>query len=121
MYDSFALGKKIMYFRKQKNLSQASLAKQVGTSQRNISNLEHGRNKFNIAKLSNIADVLDTTLDILLSESIQKYQKISISSCFYDKQFIWLISFFQNDDLLYALYFLNHLAKLRCHFSKKQI
>ena len=121
MYDTITLGKKIVYFRKQKNLSQADLAKQAATSQSNISNLENGKNKFNIAKLSNIADILETTLDILLFESIERYHNTSVASCFYDKQFIWLISFFQNDDLLYALYFLNHLAKLRCHFSKKQI
>ncbi len=118
MYDTITLGKKIVYFRKQKNLSQADLAKQAATSQSNISNLENGKNKFNIAKLSNIADILETTLDILLFESIERYHNTSVASCFYDKQFFYLISLFQHEDLLYTSLFLNHFARLKCHSSK---
>ena len=48
MYDMISLGKKVKLFRTQKNLTQRDLAHLIGESQSNISNLEHGKNKFNL-------------------------------------------------------------------------
>ncbi len=74
MYDTVKLGKKVNFFRKQKKISQKELAKCINASQSNISNLEHGKNKFNINKLSEIANVLDVTLDDLLEDSLVVHQ-----------------------------------------------
>ena len=104
MYDTVKLGKKVNFFRKQKKISQKELAKCINASQSNISNLEHGKNKFNINKLSEIANVLDVTLDDLLEDSLVVHQ-CNKDATFYDCELKNLIASFNDYQLLKTLHF----------------
>ena len=76
MFNSKAMEDKIYYYRTQKGYTQEDLAKAAGFKQANISGLEIGKRRlFNIKKLSRIADALDVSLDELLSDSIEVFQK----------------------------------------------
>ena len=56
----------ILKLRKQKKLSQAELAKKVGTKQSNIARIEAGQQNFSIDTLEKIADALDHKLKVCL-------------------------------------------------------
>jgi len=55
---------KILQLRKKKNMSQALLAKKIGTTQSNIARLENGQQNFTVNFLDKIATALDTSLEI---------------------------------------------------------
>ena len=57
----------ILKLRKQKKLSQAQLAKKLGTKQSNIARMETGQQNFSIEMLNNIARALKVDLSIKLS------------------------------------------------------
>jgi len=54
----------ILQLRKKKNMSQALLAKKIGTTQSNIARLENGQQNFTVNFLDKIATALDTSLEI---------------------------------------------------------
>lgn len=116
MYDAITLGKKVNYFRKQKNISQKDLANMIHASQSNISNLEHGKNKFNIEKLSEIAAALDVTLDDLLEDSLSIHQNNKENSTFYDVELKNLINSFNNHQLLKTLHFLDYYQDCKLQY-----
>ncbi len=70
-YDEYGKQLEIAYqilkLRKQKKLSQAQLAKKLGTKQSNIARMETGQQNFSIEMLNNIAKALKVDLSIKLS------------------------------------------------------
>ena len=56
---------KIAEFRKEKGLSQRQLAKEIGTSQANLSRWEQGLNEPSIIECWKIADYFDVSIDLL--------------------------------------------------------
>ena len=56
---------KIAEFRKEKGLSQRQLAKEIGTSQANLSRWEQGLNEPSIIECWKIADYFDVSIDFL--------------------------------------------------------
>lgn len=62
-------GKKLAELRKERNLSQGDLAKQMGTSISVISRYEREEMIPSIANAMTIADLLDTTVGYLLGET----------------------------------------------------
>ena len=57
---------KIAELRKEKGLSQRQLAKEIGTSQANLSRWEQGLNEPSIVECWKIADFFDVSVDYLL-------------------------------------------------------
>ncbi len=120
MYNIFALSQKVKHFRKQQNLTQLDLARLMKTSQSNISNLENGNNKFNIQKLSKIADILNVSLDDLLQDSLVSYQNKKDFSSFYDEQLNYITYHFNRNELLKTLSFLEDFIELNNTKEKKE-
>ena len=120
MYNVIALSQKVKYFRKQRNMTQSDLAKLMKTSQSNISNLEKGNNKFNIQKLSHIADILNVSLDDLLQDSLISFQNKKNFSSFYDEQLSYITYHFNRDELLKTLSFLEDFLELNNTKEKKE-
>lgn len=63
----FDLAYKISQLRQQKNISQETLAKKIGTSQSNIARFERGGQNFTISFLDKIARALKVNLEIKLT------------------------------------------------------
>lgn len=118
MYDPIILGKKVNHFRKQKKISQKDLANRIGASQSNISNLENGKNKFNIEKLSEIANVLDVTLDDLLEDFLIVHQNDEKNTTFYDVELKNLIHSFNEYQLLKTLHFLDYFQDCKLQYFR---
>lgn len=55
----------ILQLRKKKKLSQAQLAKKIGTKQSNIARMESGQQNFSVEILEKIADALGCNLKIM--------------------------------------------------------
>ena len=73
--DYAAMGKRIQKVRKQRKLTQARLAEQVGLEKSNISHIECGVSKPSIDALINIANELGVTLDALTCDSLDVERK----------------------------------------------
>lgn len=56
---------RIEELRKGKNLSQRQLAKEIGTSQANLSRWEQGLNEPSVIECWKIADFFDVSLDVI--------------------------------------------------------
>ena len=56
---------RIEELRKSKNLSQRQLAKEIGTSQANLSRWEQGLNEPSVIECWKIADFFDVSLDVI--------------------------------------------------------
>lgn len=70
-YINFLISKKVKLARVQRGLTQAELAKRVGTKQTSISRLESGKVSPSISFLNQIAIALDTYLIVPTFASIQ--------------------------------------------------
>lgn len=70
--DYKAIGCRIREKRIEKNMTQDSLASQIGVSNPHISNIERGRTKVSLPTLLDIANSLDTTLDELICDNLQR-------------------------------------------------
>jgi ribosome-binding protein aMBF1 (putative translation factor) len=57
----------ILELRKKKNISQAQLAKKIGTKQSNIARMEAGQQNFSVDILEKIAGALGCNLSIMFS------------------------------------------------------
>lgn len=68
MYDEYGrqleIAYQILQLRKKKKISQAQLAKKIGTKQSNIARLEAGQQNFSVEMLGKIADALNCRLNI---------------------------------------------------------
>lgn len=69
MFDTKAVGKKIMSLRKKKNLTQMQLANEMGVSFQAVSNWERGCSMPDISNLPDLAIFLDVSIDELLGHS----------------------------------------------------
>lgn len=79
-YNQKALGLRISKYREIRNLSQKQLSNICGVSQSYIASIEIGVGKtVNMAKLANIADALNVSIDDLLCDSINKSFKQDIN------------------------------------------
>ena len=67
--------KNLRYYRKQKRLSQAELAKALNYGDTTISNYESGRNEPSIDDLIKIAIILDISLDELVGKNPSKKEE----------------------------------------------
>ena len=71
LYDEFGqqldIAYRINHLRRQKKMSQAVLAKKVGTTQSNIARLESGNENITIQTLSRIARALNAELKVALN------------------------------------------------------
>lgn len=72
MYDEYGrqleIAYQILQLRKKKGLSQAELAKRIGTKQSNVARIEAGQQNFSIETLEKIAGVLGRNLKIAFVE-----------------------------------------------------
>ena len=70
---SKSIEKKVMYslkmIRKGKKLSQTDLAREMNVSRDTVARLESGRSRVTLAQVISIAQILDATLDKILSEA----------------------------------------------------
>jgi len=60
------LSVKILQLRKERKMSQAALAKKIGTTQSNIARMECGNQNFTVNLLDKVAKALDAKLEINL-------------------------------------------------------
>ena len=67
MFDTKIVGKKIAELRKAKNMTQMELADSMGVSYQAVSNWERGNSMPDISKLPDLVEILDCTIDQLLS------------------------------------------------------
>ncbi len=65
MDESIDIGKRIKYFREERNLSVDEFAKLIGISQTQILKIEAGDTNFNLLTLEKILTVLDIKLRII--------------------------------------------------------
>lgn len=70
-----ALGKRIKAFRKEVGLSQALLAEFIDVSPQYISHIETGRKKASLEIIVRIANVLNLSLDRLVSDNLYHTQQ----------------------------------------------
>lgn len=64
MDENIEIGKKIKYFREERNLSVDEFAKLIGVSQTQMLKIEAGDTDFNLLTLEKILTILDITLRI---------------------------------------------------------
>lgn len=64
-----AISKNILFYRKQKKMSQKDLAKQIGVNNSAISNWENGINSIDIETLFKVCKALDISIDTIFGES----------------------------------------------------
>lgn len=73
-----SIGQKIRELRKSKDISQMALAEMVNVSLPYISYIENGKKHISLEILVQIANVLETTPDILLEEDLQTHRDSEI-------------------------------------------
>lgn len=73
--DYRAIGKRVREQRKAQGISQEKLAEKVNISPPHMSNIENGKTKFSMQVLIDIANVLDTTPDVLLRDHLEHTTK----------------------------------------------
>ena len=66
MFDMKEIGARIARYRRQKNLTQMSLADNLGISFQAVSNWERGESMPDISKLGDLSLALGVSIDILL-------------------------------------------------------
>jgi DNA-binding XRE family transcriptional regulator len=70
MFDEYGrqleLSYKILQLRKQRKMSQETLAKKIGTTQSNVARMEAGNQNFTLSLLNKVANALDAQLEINL-------------------------------------------------------
>lgn len=70
------LGSRIQHYRKQQNLSRKQVAEKIGISISYVSNYENGYTRLvDIKMLFKFADALNVTLDDLLIDSLECYDR----------------------------------------------
>lgn len=64
-----AIGKQIRAFRKQRRITQKSLAEKAGMSIQHLSHIECGSTKLSLPALVSLADVLEVDINIILGRN----------------------------------------------------
>ncbi len=75
-YDLIESGKRIKGLREKKGLTQEAMAELIGMSQKTITAIEKGKRGASIDTLTSISEILDTSLDYIVSGWIT-YEAIS--------------------------------------------
>lgn len=70
--DYLKLGNRIKEARKNKGYTQGKLAELTGYSVQHISHIETGNTKLSVESLVTLANVLDVSLDHLMSDSLER-------------------------------------------------
>ena len=70
MLDYKKIGRKINFYRKQNNITQAKLAEAMDVSDGYVSQLENGKAKISLPRLDFIADYLGVDIAIFLSDNV---------------------------------------------------
>ncbi len=69
MIDYRAIGRKISYYRKSKQYTQAVLAEMLDVSESYMSQIECGKSEISLKRLAQIADILSIDITALLSDT----------------------------------------------------
>ena len=69
--DYAAIGRRIRGARKRLNMTQEKLAELTGLSVPHLSNIENGKTKLSLPSLVKIANVLESSLDALVHDSLK--------------------------------------------------
>ena len=69
---TYGFAERLKLLRKEKKLSQVKLARSVGIHYNHLGRYEHGKSNPSVKTLSRLAEVLDVTVDYLLSGSIRE-------------------------------------------------
>ncbi|MBR4260716.1 MAG: helix-turn-helix transcriptional regulator [Clostridia bacterium] len=77
--DFTIIGQRIKNARLKKNMTQYSLAKQLGVSVAFLSRIESGTSNINLKRLSQICDILDTTEGEILNGTANSSQRYLVS------------------------------------------
>ena len=88
---------KIKELREEKNLSQLNLAKEIGTSQRNIGRWENEENEPSYAQLVKLAEFFNVSIDYLVGRE-DDYVKPQVESTLSYREQKLLRAFSQLDD-----------------------
>lgn len=70
MLNYMAIGRRIGNYRKEKNITQATLSELLNVSESYISQVERGVAKISLSRLSSIAKILDVDIAFLVSDHI---------------------------------------------------
>lgn len=70
--DYTAIGVRVRRFRKEKGITQQTLAEWSRQEPSNISHIERGATKLSLPTIVNIANALDVTVDSLLCDSLEQ-------------------------------------------------
>ncbi|MCI9402076.1 MAG: helix-turn-helix transcriptional regulator [Oscillospiraceae bacterium] len=70
--DYTAIGVRVRRFRKEKGITQQTLAEWSRQEPSNISHIERGATKLSLPTIVNIANALDVTVDALLCDSLEQ-------------------------------------------------
>jgi len=68
LLDYKAIGRRIKYFRLQKNLTQTTLAEKLNVTDKYISSIETGRSKVSLPRLYDIAGIFSIDITCLLKD-----------------------------------------------------
>lgn len=119
IYNSIELGQTIRKLRINKKLSQKELANKIDVPQSSISDFENGKGNFNIIKLSLIAETLNTNLDELLHQCLNKYNNNNENSSFYYMKLKELIFNLDESTLISIDNFLDYYLECKSKLTKK--
>lgn len=99
--DSKALGKRVKHVRIANNLTQQELAKKAGCSTSFIADIETGRGTPSIETMISVVNVLKTSLDKILYDSLDNVliNNIVNSKVLYDKEIKELIEDLSHEEL----------------------
>lgn len=67
-----ALGKRVRYHRKMRDMTQEELAAAIGVSTSFIGHIERGTRKLSVETLVSLSDALHVSCDLLLQESLDQ-------------------------------------------------
>lgn len=71
LVDYVAIGRRVKMYRLKANLTQAYVAEQLGLSVSYISQIECGRTDVSLKRLDEIANIIDTKIELLISDPSQ--------------------------------------------------
>ena len=112
---SKSIEKKVMYslkmIRKGKKLSQTDLAREMNVSRDTVARLESGRSRVTLAQVITIAQILDATIDKILSEAENnEFLELTLGETGNETQ--TTTSYYWGDNNLYTLNMKSHTSSL---------
>lgn len=76
--DYIAIGIRVREKRIEKGISQFELANKIGVSNPHISNIERGKTKVSLSTLIDIANALETSLDVLVCDNVNQTEEVFV-------------------------------------------